>query len=252
MENFLAEHNLQNSTLIGHSMGAKAAMVVALRKQFPISNLIPVDNAPVDAALKSDFAKYVQGMRKVSDARVTKQSEADKILAEFESSLPVRQFILTNLARDKEDGIQKFRIPVKILASALDNMADFPFKDPEEARWDGPTLFIRGTKSHYVADEMLPTIGRFFPRFEVKDIECGHWVVSEKPEDFRRGKRLMPRSVNVSDISPSCCRVLTRQRLVFLYPSVDASRITPKISNPCSITSAPSLHGMLPSLCYCD
>lgn len=168
-------------------MGAKAAMCVALRKRVPISALIPVDNAPVDAALKSDFAQYVQGMLRIENANVTKQSEADKILAEYEPSLPIRQFLLTNLFRDR-DGVQRWRVPVKTLAASLDHMADFPFKDPEEARWEGPTLFVRGTKSHYVADETLPIIGRFFPRFELADVESGHWVISEKPEEFRKGE----------------------------------------------------------------
>ena len=162
-------------------------MAVALRGKVPISSLIPVDNAPVDAALKSDFGKYIQGMRKIVDANVQKQSEADAILAEFESNVGVRQFLLTNLARGK-DGIQRFRIPVKYLANALDNMADFPFTDPDQARWEGPTLFVRGTKSHYVADETLPIIGRFFPRFQVADVDSGHWVISEKPQEFRNGK----------------------------------------------------------------
>jgi len=48
-------------------------------------------------------------------------------------------------------------------------------------------LFVRGTKSHYVADEALPIIGRFFPRFELADIDAGHWLISEKPEAFRKG-----------------------------------------------------------------
>ncbi|KAG9682216.1 alpha/beta-hydrolase, partial [Aureobasidium melanogenum] len=184
VEDFLQEHKIERPALIGHSMGAKTVMAVALRAKVPIASLIPVDNAPVDAALKSDFGKYVQGMRKIADANVQKQSEADAILAEFESNVGVRQFLLTNLARGK-DGIQRFRIPVKYLANALDNMADFPFTDPEEARWEGPTLFVRGTKSHYVADETLPIIGRFFPRFQVADIDSGHWVISEKPQEFR-------------------------------------------------------------------
>ena len=67
-------------------------------------------------------------------------------------------------------------------------MGDFPFKDPSKARYEGPTLFVRGTKSHYVPDDVLPLIGRFFPRFELWDIDCGHWVISEKPELFRQGK----------------------------------------------------------------
>lgn len=164
-------------------------MTVALSNPSIVANLIPVDNAPVDAALKSDFGKYVQGMRKIEEARVQKQSEADDILQSYEDSLPIRQFLLTNLIRTQDDKgpYQKFRIPINLLAKSLDHMADFPFKDPDVARFSGPTLFVRGIRSHYIADETLPVIGNFFPRFEVKDIEAGHWVISENPEDFRKG-----------------------------------------------------------------
>ena len=67
-------------------------------------------------------------------------------------------------------------------------MADFPFKGDDPARFPGPALFMRGTKSHYVADDTLPAIGKFFPRFQLADIEAGHWIVSENPEGFRQGK----------------------------------------------------------------
>ena len=67
-------------------------------------------------------------------------------------------------------------------------MGDFPYKDPGAVRFDKPALFIRGTQSLYVPDEVLPIIGQFFPRFELVDIEAGHWVTSEKPEEFIRGK----------------------------------------------------------------
>lgn len=78
-------------------------------------------------------------------------------------------------------------MPLKILGAALDSLGDFPFKDPDKVRFVKPALFVRGTQSHYVSDEALPIIGRFFPRFELVDIEAGHWVISEKPELFRRG-----------------------------------------------------------------
>ncbi|OQO04468.1 hypothetical protein B0A48_09390 [Cryoendolithus antarcticus] len=185
IEHFLGQEKMTDSTLIGHSMGAKTAMTVALRQRVPIASLISVDNAPIDAALKSDFAKYVRAMRRIEQAHVKRQADADAILAEYEDELPIRQFLLTNLYR-AEDGTQKWRIPIKYLANALDNMADFPFKDPDEVRYAGPTLFVRGTKSHYVADEMLPTIGRFFPNFKLADVESGHWVISEEPEYFRK------------------------------------------------------------------
>jgi pimeloyl-ACP methyl ester carboxylesterase len=102
--------------------------------------------------------------------------------------LPVRQFLLTNLVRTAPSEPFKFRIPVRTLAHALDDMADFPFKDPDTHRFNKRALIIRGTKSHYVPDETIPIIGRFFPRFELVDIEAGHWVITEKPEAFRKGE----------------------------------------------------------------
>lgn len=77
-------------------------------------------------------------------------------------------------------------MPLDYLIPNLDAMGDFPFRDPDQARFVRPTLIVRGTKSSYVADEALPTIGRFFPRFELADIEAGHWVISENPEKFRQ------------------------------------------------------------------
>lgn len=85
-------------------------------------------------------------------------------------------------------GHLQLRVPIDTIASNLDEMGDFPFKDPDEARYEGPSLFIRGTRSHYVPDDVLPLVRRFFPRFQVCDIESGHWVISEKPEAFRHGK----------------------------------------------------------------
>ena len=67
-------------------------------------------------------------------------------------------------------------------------MADFPYKDPDEVRYEKPALFVRGTKSHYVADDTLPVVGRFFPSFELRDVDAGHWVMSEKPAAFKEGK----------------------------------------------------------------
>lgn len=170
-------------------MGAKTVMTVALRNRVPIANLIPVDSAPVDAALSSDFQKYVQAMRKIDESSCQKQSEADAILQEYEENLSIRQFLLANLTR-QPDGRQKFKIPVKILTNALDHMADFPFRDPDETRFEGPMLMVRGTKSRYVADEMLPIVGSFFPKFELVDVESGHWLIAEKPEEFRKGESM--------------------------------------------------------------
>ncbi|PLB45235.1 putative alpha/beta fold family hydrolase [Aspergillus steynii IBT 23096] len=183
---FIHQQNLNQCVLIGHSMGAKTAMTVALDSPGLVSALIPVDNAPVNAALKSDFGKYVQGMQHVEAENVTKQSDADKILQGYEESLPIRQFLLTNLVRSEEDKTMKFRVPLSVIGSSLDQMADFPYQEPGQVTYEGPTLFVRGTKSRYVSNETIPAIRKFFPRSQIADVEAGHWLISENPEAFRQ------------------------------------------------------------------
>ncbi|OGM45705.1 alpha/beta fold family hydrolase [Aspergillus bombycis] len=182
---FIHQQKLNKCVLIGHSMGAKAAMTVALDSPSLISALIPVDNAPVNAPLKSDFGKYVRGMQQIEAQNVAKQSDADKILKDYEESLPIRQFLLTNLVRG-EDGAMKFRVPVSILGDALSEMANFPYAESGSVTYDGPTLFVRGTKSRYVSDDTIPAIKKFFPKAQIADVEAGHWLISENPEAFRQ------------------------------------------------------------------
>ncbi|EIT80124.1 putative alpha/beta hydrolase [Aspergillus oryzae 100-8] len=183
--NFIHQQKLNKCVLIGHSMGAKTAMTVALDSPNLISALIPVDNAPVNAPLKSDFGKYVRGMQQIEAQNVAKQSDADKILKDYEESLPIRQFLLTNLVRG-DHGAMKFRVPVSILGDALSEMANFPYAESSSATYDGPTLFVRGTKSRYVSDDTIPAIKKFFPKAQIADVEAGHWLISENPEAFRQ------------------------------------------------------------------
>lgn len=149
-------------------------MSVSLRRPDLVANLIVVDNAPVSATLHSSFGTYVRAMRQIEESSLTKQSEADAILQQYEPNLGIRQFLLTNLTRTDDSPYIKFRVPVRILGNALDKIADFPF-DPEATRFEKPALFVRGTKSTYVPDEMIPMIGKFFPMFRMKDIDAGHW-----------------------------------------------------------------------------
>ena len=173
-------------------------MTLALRSPSLISDIVAVDNAPADKVLGRAFPAYVRAMKRVGEARVSRLADADAILAEAEESLPVRQFLLGNLYREKtspsspgnngggSSSILKFRIPLDILSRSLDHMGDFPHRDPSAARFEKPALFVRGTKSTYVPDDVLPLVGQFFPRFRLADVDAGHWLISEKPEEFRR------------------------------------------------------------------
>lgn len=59
-------------------------MTLALQSPDIVNDIISVDNAPLDAALLSNFGKYIQGMRKIEEAGVIRQAEADKILKDYE------------------------------------------------------------------------------------------------------------------------------------------------------------------------
>jgi pimeloyl-ACP methyl ester carboxylesterase len=76
-------------------------------------------------------------------------------------------------------------------------MADFPWKfDLEKTAgnknadlptYTGPTLIVRGLQSKYVSEKRLPAVKHFFPNAQIVGIDAGHWVISEKPEEFRQG-----------------------------------------------------------------
>lgn len=82
----------------------------------------------------------------------------------------------------------KFRVPLSVIGSSLDEMADFPYQEPGQVTYEGPTLFVRGTKSRYVSNETIPAIKKFFPNSQIADVEAGHWLISENPEAFRQGE----------------------------------------------------------------
>lgn len=179
---FIADHDIHRPILIGHSMGARAAMAVALREPNLVSKLIPVDNSPLSTALGSEFPRYVQGMQAVDRARPHSQKEAAEIMAKYAPELPIQQFLLANFKKN-DDGEYASQIPLDILGKSLGYVSEFDYL-PGKYRYSGPTLLIRGTRSRFVPDEALPLMGDLFPRFTVVDIEAGHWVISENPKGF--------------------------------------------------------------------
>ncbi|KAK9453072.1 Alpha/Beta hydrolase protein [Dipodascopsis uninucleata] len=182
VENFIDTHVKEPCVILGHSMGAKTAMAVALRRPDITDTMIAVDNAPIDKAVSSEIPRYVQGLLLIEKLKLKSTKAAFEFLEKYEKSAEIRQFLLTN-TKIMRDGTVGFRVPLKTLARSLDHIAEFPFNAAKD-RYEGPSLFVRGTKSAYVPDEAIPTIGLFFPKFVLKDVDSGHWVISEKPAEF--------------------------------------------------------------------
>lgn len=172
---FLTKQGIDDSVLMGHSMGGKAVMNMCLRNLNPVSKLIVVDIAPAVLPLSSDFGSYVKAMDEIQKANLTKRSDADKILAQTEPDIGIRQFLLTNLKKDEQTGLYKFRVPYDILGKSLGNMSDF--MEEETQPFEKPTLFIAGGNSGYIKPEKNgPAIKHQFPKSNIKVIKgAGHW-----------------------------------------------------------------------------
>ena len=125
VEGFIRDRKLGSATVMGHSMGAKAAMVLALRKPQLVDRFIAVDNCPIGTPLSEDFEQYVKAMLDIQEQKVKSRAEADSILAKYEPNISIRQFLLTNLVKSKTDGGMTFRVPVDTLGNALPALGAF-------------------------------------------------------------------------------------------------------------------------------
>ncbi|KZO96667.1 alpha/beta-hydrolase [Calocera viscosa TUFC12733] len=187
---FMLEHGCKKDvTVMGHSMGGKVAMATALspllEQHLPgaLARLVVVDMSPAIGKLSDEFQAYIEAMQAVEDAKVPSKKEADPILAKWEKDLPIRQFLLTNLIPHKKGST--FRIPLSILrAAAVHDIGDFPYAPDGTHTWGGRTLFVKGDRSKYINRHNIPLITTYFPRAVLESLDTGHWVHSEKPQEF--------------------------------------------------------------------
>ncbi|KAJ7129133.1 alpha/beta-hydrolase [Mycena epipterygia] len=172
---FIQRNSLSDVSLIGHSMGGKVAMTVALESSLPpstLSKLIVVDIAPSKGELSNEFKGYISAMKKIEAAKVSNRKEALEILQEYEKNPDVCAFLLTNLT-PRPNG-SHFRIPVNLIGESIQEMGSFPF-NPEETQWKGKTLFIKGSKSSYINRHNIPLAEKFFPAMSIENLDTDHW-----------------------------------------------------------------------------
>jgi esterase len=169
-----------DTTLLGHSMGGKVAMRLALDHPERLAKLIVVDIAPrfSDMEHQDDI---VAGLQSVDFTTCTNRQEADAALAKYVPNFGTRQFLLKNLYR-KEDNTFSWRINLEVLATQLAAIGE---ETIGIAPFMKPALFIRGGKSDYItAEDKLTSIPALFPNSQVATVvDAGHWLHAEKPEE---------------------------------------------------------------------
>jgi pimeloyl-ACP methyl ester carboxylesterase len=166
------------ATLLGHSMGGKAAMLAALTRPDMVARLIVADIAPVP---------YPPSLRPVAEAMAAlplvpgmTRADADAALVAVVSEQGMRAFLLQNLQLGQAP---RWRIG---LAEIIAGFAEIEAWDaPADARYNGPTLFIAGASSHYIKPEHRPVIRTRFPSARFVTLKnAGHWLHADNPSGF--------------------------------------------------------------------
>lgn len=178
---FMDDQGIKKAHILGHSMGGKTAMQLALNHPERVDKLVIGDIAPVE--YPHHHETIFEGLLAIPVANIERRSEAQQILKHYVDEPGVRLFLLTNLVRADDGNGFKWRINLPALIGEYKNIQ----AAPEGISYEGETLFIRGANSDYIADEYVPETLEFFPNAKIATIDdCGHWLHSEKPQEFSK------------------------------------------------------------------
>ncbi|MEX0371529.1 MAG: alpha/beta fold hydrolase [Tateyamaria sp.] len=162
--------------VVGHSMGGKAAMVLALSHPAHVNRVVIGDIAPV--AYGHSQMQYIDAMRQVDLDAVTRRSDANAQLAD----LGVDPALCSFLTQSLDVASRKWRFNLDALAANMPNILGFP---DIGGAFDGPTLFLSGGQSDYVAPAYRDRIRALFPRSRFAKIPgAGHWLHADNPRAF--------------------------------------------------------------------
>lgn len=166
------------AVVAGHSMGGKAAMMLALTAPARVSALVAMDIAPI--AYGHDYDSYLAAMRALPLHPGLTRHEADAALADAAPDAAMRSFLLNNLVLAPAP---HWRLGLAEIASAMDDLIDW--RDPEPlVPYDGPALFLCGGKSPYVPARAHAPIRARFPNATIETLDgVGHWLHAERPAE---------------------------------------------------------------------
>ncbi len=168
--------------IIGHSMGGKAAMVLALKHPNLVRNLIIADIAPVK--YEHDQSQFIEAMQKVDLSKVEKRSDATLALSKFVEDKSLQNFFTQSL----DIKAKRWKLNLKVLRSEMSEILSFP---KIESEFSGHSLFLKGEKSDYIKSEHRKLIKSLFTKARFATFkEAGHWLHAEKPREFESAARL--------------------------------------------------------------
>lgn len=176
---WMQHHGLARASLVGHSLGGKVAMQLALERPAMAAALVVADIAPVSYPPGHD--QVFAALEAVAAAQCRSRAEAAGLMAAHVAEEQVVQFLLTSLRRDDE-GVYRWRFNVDGIRRGYAAVRDAPVAT---APYRGPVLFIKGGDSAYIQERHRTHILNLFPAASMKIMPgCGHWLHAERPSLF--------------------------------------------------------------------
>lgn len=176
---YILAKNLNKVSVLGHSMGGKVAMLLAVSHSDKVARLLVADIAP--KFYPAHHHRILEGLNALDFSSISSRGQADEKLAEYITDWGVRQFLLKNLYWKTKQQLG-LRINLKALSNAQEEIGE-PL--PSSSIFKGKTLFLRGSKSEYIHPDDTSEILRYFPNAQVETVDnAGHWLHAENPKQF--------------------------------------------------------------------
>ncbi len=178
---FIEELGLDRTILIGHSLGGKTAMYLALHHPRLAERLVVVDISLRRSPPGRDHQQLLEAMMAVDFTAARSRSDVEEQLRPRVGSVRLRQFLLKNVYW-RDHHTLDWRPDIRAIHENL--LAIFEGVDVPGV-YDGPTLFVRGGLSDYIREEDFRLLSEKFPRAEIKTIpQASHWVHADAPAEF--------------------------------------------------------------------
>ncbi len=166
--------------VLGHSMGGKAAMVLALKYPDLLGRVVIADIAPTP--YNHTQIHLIEAMKRVDLSRVERRADAIAQLGQVENPM-LQSFLLQSLDLKEK----KWRLNLDVLANEMDKIVGFP---TVAGKFNGEILFLGGAQSDYIKQNDRPRIKALFPNAKFAKIPgAGHWLHAEKPREFEAAVR---------------------------------------------------------------
>lgn len=179
LKQYIDHHELDNVSLLGHSMGGKTVMLFSVNYPEIVKNMMVADISP--RYYPPHHHAILEGLNAVDFSLQKSRSAIEEVLKQFIPEFSVRQFLMKNVMRISKDEFA-FRFN---LSSLTEHYEEITVPLPSFCQFDGAALFLRGENSGYIGEDDIALIKAHFSNAEIITIKNGgHWLHADNPKDF--------------------------------------------------------------------